>query len=537
MQASQHLCGRFLDFADLRHELSRLCGPTLVTGTTGCGKTLGIINPLAARLAALNPDDAGQKAAVVYFNCKGRGDTSFLEALPPARRAEVVRVTSEEGLCLFPQWAWKSHGELAQAVAAFFPELGRLLHATEFEFGSHFVYWQNLRDQLLRYVSGLEVADSSPEGGFRANALAAESHFLAVLERTAALLEDVDQRRAPRNPLSNPAIAGALASRFGTERWKTALELMRTDFGRAMELGEGVENLRLRAEWISFFKTDPAMNSIEEATLSVWEEFAEEYLPESLRESALTTALGYAGLAQGTWESIAGEVRGLVDPFRNGTGRSLFAGSLSFEQIVDEGLIVVIDLPAAGMAGAHRAALLALLFSFMNTVLGRYQRLNHAGTPINQRRPVVLVLDEFHSLLTRGRDEGFELFLSRCREFGCIALLATQNLRLVASALGNTNKFESLLGLFGTCFFGANSDALTNAYASLCCGQEEKGVRAAAVDFGLGNRKLGEWLKTNPTQADGPRFTPESFARLRPGEFVVRAADGSTGLFDCFAPR
>ena len=539
MQTSEQLAGVFVEFAGARLELSKLCGPTLITGTTGCGKTLGVVNPLAAHIASIDAENSDRKAAVVYFNCKGRGDASFLDALPATRSADVVRITPEEGLCLFPRWAWKSHAELAQAVAAFLPELGRLIHATEFEFGSHFVYWQNLRDEFLRFVSGVEAGEPHAgepkwEGEARAGALVDVSHFRSVLERAHALLEDVIQRRNVRTVPSDTNIARALASRFGKERWAQALTMLRADFQRSLAIPEEHDTLRLRAELFSFLDTDPAPGSVKDITLSLWEDFATEN--PSIQREAIDGAVRYAEMLDGTWEGIAGEVRGLIDPFRN-TG-ALFSGAVAFEDILDEGQIAVVDLPGAGSAGAHRAGLIAVLFSFMNTLLGRYRRLNRKGAAINQLRPVVLVLDEFHSLLTRGRDEGFELFLSRCREFGCMALLATQNLRLVASAMGNSDKFESLLGLFTTCFFGRNSDGLTNAYAAMCCGREENRGRAAAVDFGLGNRELAAWLVQAQAQEGALRFPAEVFAGLRTGEFVMRTPGAPPRRFDAFSlPR
>ena len=67
MQTSEQLAGVFVEFAGARLELSKLCGPTLITGTTGCGKTLGVVNPLAARIASIDAENSDRKAAVVYW--------------------------------------------------------------------------------------------------------------------------------------------------------------------------------------------------------------------------------------------------------------------------------------------------------------------------------------------------------------------------------------------------------------------------------------------------------------------------------------
>ena len=309
------------------------------------------------------------------------------------------------------------------------------------------------------------------------------------------------------------------------------------DWAQALHADVSEDELKLRAKWLAFFQRVPASKE-EVVTFSAWEEFVELLMAEPMQERAREMAKRYEQMGDSTWDALAAEVSGLGDPFLSPSARAIFGGQISFEEIIDEGRIAIIDLPQAGAAGANRAVLLALLFALTNTILGRYRRVNRAGNPINRKRPIILVLDEFHTLLTRGRDEGFELFLSRCREFGCIALLATQNLQLVASALGRQEKFQALLNLFSTSFFGRNTDALTNLHAAHCCGVQASGeVRALAMDFGLGSRKFSQWIKEGKSVlSDEPRVSPARFPGLRAGQFVVCAADGTLAEYDAFAP-
>jgi hypothetical protein len=228
-----------------------------------------------------------------------------------------------------------------------------------------------------------------------------------------------------------------------------------------------------------------------------------------------------------TFESgLCGELLSLTVPFQGANGLALKnePHSTSFEAAIDEGKILIVDFPLTGGGGADRTALYAAQIAFMASALAR-SHLARNSNPINRTRPVVLVLDEFHAMLSTGRHSGLGRFLSQCREFGVITVMGCQNLRLVAEALGDHNQFEALVNGIGSRFFGRNHDLLTNERASAIC-------RYATPDrqplgLGFADDPDVEEMLLDSTSVSESRIPPSRFSELQTGEFIAQFADGT----------
>ena len=109
---------------------------------------------------------------------------------------------------------------------------------------------------------------------------------------------------------------------------------------------------------------------------------------------------------------------------------------LRFRRIMDEGQMLIVNL-AKGRLGADTANLLGGLIVSVIAAAA----LNRQATPLLERRPFLLYIDEFHAFTT----EAFADMASSLRKYGLGLVLAHQH----ASQLG-TSVLDAILGNVGT---------------------------------------------------------------------------------------
>ena len=98
-----------------------------------------------------------------------------------------------------------------------------------------------------------------------------------------------------------------------------------------------------------------------------------------------------------------------------------------------------------------------------------------ARSPTRQWREVLFLCDEYHAFATAGEEDptGDEKFFSLSRQGKCIAIVATQSISSLRSALpGET--WRTLLQTFRTKVFLALSDDFSARVASDLCGKDER---------------------------------------------------------------
>jgi len=133
----------------------------MVTGATGSGKTVSVINRLALQFAGLCAEDRKRQPAIIYFVVKGRPHVDFVRSLPAHRRKDVIEVSLADecqvGIDLFSPETWPSPEALDDAVPAFLEEFATHLSDS---IGSqkHDPYWQRQRIRLLTCLSRLRSA-------------------------------------------------------------------------------------------------------------------------------------------------------------------------------------------------------------------------------------------------------------------------------------------------------------------------------------------------------------------------------------------
>jgi hypothetical protein len=480
-QLSSTLADLSVELGGLPLPLDQLCGGTLVCGMTGSGKTVSVVNPLALQLAALEAANPARKPAIVYFALKGQPHRQFLEALPPERLDDVVTISheSETWLSLFHAPNWRSDEELNGAVVRFVEEFAQHF-SDDLGGGRHDPYWERQRVRYLNTLSGLRTKKNLSPAVPEVQALNSVNALERLLARVAAFLDYCTM--APPETARKRGLSPADDS--------------------PLEEPEPRPFSRLGCLHDALFPGCQAqLNSL---------------------------VVEFTRMADSTKFSILADIRGVVDAFTTPeTGRFLFGPKydpMTIERIVDEGKILIVNLPPADGGNTSLSTLLAIKLA----LFGRNTAM-HEGHPV-ARRPVCVVIDEFQNLVSKGRTGGEDLMMAQCREHGVLVLMATQSLSLLAGALRSDAKLAALVANCRTKVFGRNGDQLTNQIASMACGRGGlQKVRRAPIWHG------GEQFRAFVTETAGgdtPVVGADEFDSLQTGQFLVSTADGGTYRLD-----
>jgi len=486
--------------------LDQLAGGVLVVGTTGSGKTRSVINPLARAYATVTSDPE-RKPAIFYFGIKGRGHEEFVAALPIDRQADVIRISGDSllGINLFPEEYWAA-SDLAAAVPRYLEEVSAHI-GDELSTARHDLYWDRQRLRVLNDLSALRAAGSVGVilGGRAALPLHCEDHLRALLARVDAFLRHTETER--------PAITEA--SREEAKKVEEAAN----DLLDLLE-ESGTQDHVLQAKHLIKLAVPKAIEQAPDPT--VLESFWESIDLESRMRLGVFLNEWYR-MPPVTRGCVAADLRGVCESFASGSlGRLLgpVAGEcVTLERVIDEGRILVIDLPLAESGGASLPALVAIKLALFRALLARGGT-KVQGRPLS-RRPVAVVVDECDSILTRGRRGGEDHFLSKCREFGVSLILGTQSLSQILGSLRDPQKVSALVTNCRTKIWGRSLDPFTTSLASLDCGTTRgQAVQMAPVWHGS---ELFRRFVTSPASEEKCVVSPPEFGSLGTGEFVTTA--------------
>ncbi|CAN5830641.1 hypothetical protein BH09VER1_BH09VER1_47420 [soil metagenome] len=543
MQISQKLANTSINVAGATLRLDHLCSGTLITGMTGTGKTISIVNPMTAEILKVRANSAPNKPACIYVNAKGEGYKDLIKRLPPSRRKDVIIIspTGNCRLCLFPRNHWPDQDALVAASQDFLLEAARHFSGNDDRHGNHKIYWDGMRDRLLTSAASLHSVNDTVPFKIR-DAYFPDSVLSGLVARLQLLTAYVNTMR--ETPASDPKTDPELVKKlFGISL--DTLKLTLDDARKALKercddpLGLGADHLT--ADVVSGILDSlettqpPEKTRAEEELQTIYQACPAE------KKMALNADVGFwRSLSSETWRCVEGEIFSVTQVFESALAHKILApdlgeNSISLEQVIDEGKILIIDCAVTDSANASKHLLLLIQLAFMRTMLARYSLLARDGQRLNQSRSVVFVADEFHSTVSSGRNDGLEVFLSQAREFGCLTILATQNLQLVLSAMGSFPKFSALAALMGTRFFGRNLDTFTNEFAASACG-----ISVASKEHRLGmifegcDPVIKNLLKVQ-TVAVRPAFEAARFCTLAPGQFVCVTQEGNSSFLDARA--
>src|SRR5262249_39494119 len=162
-----------------------------------------------------------------------------------------------------------------------------------------------------------------------------------------------------------------------------------------------------------------------------------------------------------------------------------------YEDVIENGRIVLVSTsPSEPMLAKTLSTLMKTLFQ--RTVLARGDLLN-AGLITNDQRPLVIACDEYSEIASEvpGQPAGDGQFLALSRQYGCMALFATQSVNVLeASSLGD--KWRSVFSNFAAQLFMRLADDRTAEEAEKLGGEREYRYITKSIDRTVEGKRVGE---------------------------------------------
>ena len=224
------------------------------------------------------------------------------------------------------------------------------------------------------------------------------------------------------------------------------------------------------------------------------------------------------------------------DPIANANGRYGLALP-PFDTLIEDGKVCALNFPMASNPGLAKIVGTMMKQDFQRSVLSRIPRITEQRD--RHWREVLFLCDEYHAFATAGEDDptGDEKFFSLSRQGKCIAIVATQSLSSLKSALPGES-WRTLLQTFRTKVFLALSDDFSAKVASDLCGKDERLVphynlsesgQDARISVLTGraaaHKSTISTSKSYAVQRDYV-FEAKVFAELKNAQAIVLAYDG-----------
>jgi hypothetical protein len=212
-----------------------------------------------------------------------------------------------------------------------------------------------------------------------------------------------------------------------------------------------------------------------------------------------------------------------------------------FDELIESGKVVGLNFPVALNPALAKTIGTLMKVDYQRAVQLRIPKMDRE--PHRDFRPTVFICDEYQNFATVGGDNptGDERFLSLSRQPKCIPLVATQSIASLKDALPNEG-VKTLLQAFRTKVFLSTSDPDTARYASELCGKADRTRVSYSVSESSSNANVG-WLSGRTSSSKGsvsaskqyqkhkePLFEENAFFGLKNAQAIVVAFDGISPL-------
>jgi hypothetical protein len=161
-----------------------------------------------------------------------------------------------------------------------------------------------------------------------------------------------------------------------------------------------------------------------------------------------------------------------------------------YEDIIEHGRIVLVSVsPSEPVLAKTLCTLIKCLFQ--RTVLARGELLA-SGTLTNAVRPLLIACDEYSEIASEvpGQSMGDGQFLALARQYGCMALLATQSVNVLeASSLRDT--WRSVFSNFAAKIYMRLADSETAEAASKLAGESDWRMVSSSSSYQAGGKSAG----------------------------------------------
>ena len=539
-QIAETLSDLTVHLADVKMPVSDVAGGVLVVAQTAAGKTRSVVNNLARQLAEMfsacgKAIREQRQFALIYLATKGGGHLDFLASLSKPRRKDVITISNAADcpwvVRLFNRSCWATREELSLAVVAFVEEVAaRLSHSRSAS--RHDPFWDRQRQRLLSELAVLEVRPLLPRELLESDLseLTHDDALVALLARAEAFLQFIGERgdgserpKAVRTDARQDLVKHGFSKDADLARAQKIVSF----FANSTEFGRRPKTKALCAFLAKQLSRARASKAEDDPAKMALEQFEANLDPAS-RHRLRKLVEQWWRIPQITRGCIEADLRGVIQSFRSGPADQVFRGrgkrEITLEEIIDRGLILVLDLPAAESGSANWPALVSLKLAITQRLLGRYNALRD-GMPIS-RRGVVIVQDEAQLLLSDAEARA----LSVIREFGVIWILATQSISLVSSVLRSHVDAAAFVAAARVRIFGNTADDYTAEIAARFCGTA-RGVPQRLACLWHPTPSL-EAAVTSSTSNEKPLVEPRRFFELKTGQFYVRTADDESYFVD-----
>jgi hypothetical protein len=444
----------------------------LATGGTGSGKTRSFLLPLVESILKRFGGQPDTKAAMMLMDAKG--DMAELASLCVRRsgRADDLCLLGQNGNCWFDLFALFD-GDPTRVSNFLYETLEERGSGGPSRGGSNESFWEENARRLLRSATTLAKANS----GLGLGGLAGIS---------SAIIRIFEVRTHSEDDAADEAV-----------------ETILNEVESARDAGLVPED--------------------ELQTLS-------EYIKNDVRHGN-----------PNTWAIIANMARNYTSHFSSPELQSLFTEQpgrrrILPETVIDEGLLLIVNLSPVIYGESATPFRMAIKKAFYERILQReHLCVIKDGQPrrINGIRPILCVMDEFHTTLNARGRAADAYFLDRAREFRCMCILASQGISAINSVLGDKNLLDHLLNNCRTKFFFANDCPQTSDYFETLGGNEERFVQSfshepvrPAPRFRLPNHRFVDPARTRITSVSlniqkHPRFSAAELGGLPNGTALV----------------
>ena len=247
-----------------------------------------------------------------------------------------------------------------------------------------------------------------------------------------------------------------------------------------------------------------------------------------------TSLKEFAALPDSTRQCVATSVGALLAPFGRPPLKDVLipqAGrpELALASIINEGKVVLLDLADAESAVELLPAAVLLKSSFARFILSRRK------LPINQVRPVFVVMEEFQKMMTpQAESPACEAnWMDTCRWCGCGVILCTQG---ISSLLATASQplVDKIASLCATQMWLGSTDPASATYAARSLGRKLVHRQHHNINQPIPAPLIFPREDVVPGRNDShvlvPAFEPvlaaEELAMLPPGEIHLRLRNG-----------
>ena len=296
------------------------------------------------------------------------------------------------------------------------------------------------------------------------------------------------------------------------------------------ELCEDIETLSASIQELSQTLEEPEIGELRKL-LDRYERILKEQGSNRLTDSITAYFYGeYLNVANDkTAGSVAMVAGTMIMMFTQSPFDRMFApgGTFNFNEVLDAGKIVYLDMPTAQYKVKQTIAAIALKLDFFRTMLMRPRArvLLPDGTLgkrlVNQTRFMTYFSDEFGNVATTGVGTGEASCMQEVREWRCGFILGYQSLTVLLQRLPK-NEVDSQLTNTRTEVFLNNADEETGKHAAAKLGKKYRvqfNVHKGAGSM-FGEQRIGE-RPYSTSYSYQHRFDPAALADLKKGEAIL----------------